>query len=161
MNGKLFTAKITHLLFASCTVLAISYANACTISEDMADSLPLNSVEIPNSDRLRIADMVMAARQWPDAQIRGIVYAGGYIREHNAKALADRRAAALKDYLMQLGIRESNVWVDTRTIKKPDVDHEGNENLNQIAVTLVPICVGGCDRLCNDPRVMPTSKAIK
>lgn len=158
MIRKFPRAKALFVLWA---VLAASYGHACTISEDMEDSLPLNSVDIPNSDRLAIADMVMAARKWPDAQIRGIVYAGGYVKENDPKALADRRAAALKEYLIQLGIKENNVWVDTRKIKKPDVDHKGNETLNQIAVTLVPICDGGCERLCNDPRVTPNSKAIQ
>lgn len=158
MITKLSRARILLALWA---VLVASYGHACTISEDMEDSLPLNSVEIPNSDRLSIVDMVMAARHWPDVQIRGIIYAGGYVKEHDPKALADQRAAVLKEYLIQLGIRESNVWVDTRTIKNPDVDHKGNETLNQIAVTLVPICDGGCERLCNDPRVTPNSNAIK
>jgi outer membrane protein OmpA-like peptidoglycan-associated protein len=158
MIRKLAQAKA---LFVLCAVLAASYANACTISEDMEDTLPFNSVDIPNSDRLAIADMVLAARKWPDVEIRGIVYAGGYVKENDPKALADRRAAALKEYLIQLGIKEGNIWVDTRTIKKPDVDHNGKETLNQIAVTLVPICSGGCERLCNDPRVTPNSRAIQ
>jgi hypothetical protein len=161
MKAKFSFLKIAYQFFLLCIVVATNHAHACTISEEMEDSLPLDSIEIPNSDRLRIVNMVMTARQWPDTQIRAIVYAGGYIKEYDAKFLADRRANVLKDYLVQLGIGESNVWVDTRIIKKPDVDHVGNETLNQIAVTLVPICDGGCDRLCNDSRVTPTSKIIK
>ncbi|WP_126285364.1 hypothetical protein [Burkholderia stagnalis] len=137
------------------------YASACTISEDMESSIPMNSVQISNEDRLKIVDMVLSARKWPGAEIRGIVYAGGYVLERNPKALATERAALLKDYLIQLGIKEGNIWVDTRIIKEPDISMNGKKELNQISLTLVPICNGGCERLCNDPRVTPTSRAIK
>ncbi|MDR5854387.1 hypothetical protein P9239_12085 [Caballeronia sp. LZ062] len=136
-------------------------ANACTISEDMEGSLPLNSVEIPNSARLRIADMVFAARQWPDVDIRGIVYAGGYVKERNPKALADQRASALESYLLQLGIKKGDIWLNKRIIRKRDAADDGSRTLYQIGVTLVPICHDGCDRLCDDPRVTPMSKAVK
>jgi len=101
------------------------------------------------------------ARQWPNVEIRGIVYAGGYIKERNPKAIAAARASELKSYLVQLGVRETNIWIDTRVIKEPDVDDKGNATLNQIAVSLVPICEGGCERLCNDPRVTPNTKVIR
>lgn len=105
--------------------------------------------------------MMFAAKQWPNVEIRGIVYAGGYVKERNPKALASERAAALKSYLVQLGVKETNIWIDTRIIKKPDVDDKGNATLDQISVSLVPICEGGCEHLCNDPRVTPNSRAIK
>ncbi len=105
--------------------------------------------------------MVFAAKQWPNVEIRGIVYAGGYIKERNPNAIALERAAVLKNYLIQLGVKEGNIWVDTRIIKEPDIDDKGNATLDQISVSLVPICEGGCERLCNDSRVTPTSKAIK
>ncbi|WP_244848546.1 hypothetical protein [Caballeronia sp. SL2Y3] len=153
-------ATIRATLF-SCVVWSAVNANACTISEDMEASLPLNSVEIPNSARLRIADMVFAARQWPDVDIRGIVYAGGYAKERDPNALADQRASALEPYLLQLGIKEENIWLNKRIIRKPDAADDGSQTLNQIGVTLVPICRGGCDRLCDDPRITPVSKVIK
>lgn len=105
--------------------------------------------------------MVLSARKWPDVEIRGIVYAGGYVSERNPNALATERAKLLKDYLIQLGIKEGNIWVDTRIIKKPDVSMNGRKELNQVSVTLVPICDGSCARLCDDPRVTPTTKAIR
>lgn len=161
MNEISPSIKLLRLTLALGGLLLGGYGNACTISEDMEDSLPLNSVAIPNADRLRIAEMVVAARQWPDVEIRGIVYAGGYIKERDPEALAGQRASALQSYLVQLGVKEDNIWIDKRTIKHPDVDPRGADALNQIAVTLVPICNGGCDRLCNDPRVTPTTRAIK
>lgn len=161
MLRKTFASSFVCGALAISCITDMSNASACTISEDMTNSLPLNSTDIPNSDRIRIAEMMFAARQWPNVEIRGIVYAGGYIKERNPKALAAERAAALKAYLVQLGVKEANIWVDTRIIKAPDVDDKGNATLDQISVSLVPICDGGCERLCNDPRVTPNSKAIK
>lgn len=89
------------------------------------------------------------------------MYAGGYIKERNPEPLAAERAAILKSYLIQFGVKAANIWVDTRIIQKPDIDDKGVETLDQISVTLVPICEGRCERLCNDPRVAPNSKAIK
>lgn len=156
-----FISSLAYILFALFTIANARSASACTISEDMTSSLPLNSTEIQNSDRLKIADMIFAAKQWPNVEIRGIVYAGGYVKERNPKVIASERAATLKSYLVQLGVKESNIWVDTRIIKAPDVDDKGNVTLDQISVSLVPICDGGCERLCDDPRVTPNSKAIK
>lgn len=160
MAKSMLRGAIRATLFL-CVMWSPVDGNACTISEDMEGSLPLDSVQIPNSARLRIADMVLAARQWPDVDIRGTVYAGGYVKEHSPNALADRRASAIESYLLQLGIKEENIWLNKRIIRKLDAADDGSQTLNQIGVTLVPICHGGCDRLCDDPRVTPTSKPIK
>ncbi|APA88923.2 OmpA family protein [Paraburkholderia sprentiae WSM5005] len=161
MERKRFLRRGTRSLVALCFAVSAGNAIACTVSEDMTSSLLLNSTEIPNSERIKIADMMLAAKQWLNVEIRGIVYAGGYIKERSPKEIAAERAANLKSYLVQLGVKEKNVWVDTRIIKEPDVDDKENAALDQISVTLVPICDGGCARLCDDPRVTPTSKAIK
>ncbi len=151
---------VCGVLALSC-ITNMSNASACTVSEDMTSSVPLNSTDIPNSDRIKIADMMYAASQWPNVEIRGIVYAGGYVKERNPKAIAFERAAALKAYLVQLGVKDANVWIDTRIINAPDVDDKGNAALDQISVSLVPICDGGCERLCDDPLVTPNSRGIK
>ena len=161
MRRKKSVCGLGHYLLALLVTAGIGSASACTISEDMTSSLPLDSTVIPNSDRIKIANMMLSAKKWPKVEIRGIVYAGGYVKERNPKALASERAAALKSYLVQLGVKESNIWTDTRIIKAPDVDDKGNATLDQISVSLVPICDGGCERLCNDPRVVPNSRAIK
>ncbi|WP_176017098.1 hypothetical protein [Burkholderia sp. BCC0398] len=85
----------------------------------MLDSVPLNSDAIPNKDRVRIAEMVIRAREWPDAEIRGIVTAGAYIGETNPQALARQRSMHLTDYLVQLGVKRENIWSDTHMISKP------------------------------------------
>ncbi len=161
MNKVSQTLKVAQCLLVLSVLFTVDHPSACTISEDIEDGLPLNSVEIPNVDRTKIARMLIDARRWPDVEIRGIVYAGGYVLERDPMTLAAKRATALKAYLIQLGIKEHNIWVDTRKIKEPDVDDRGNKVQHQIAVTLVPICNGGCERLCNDPGTIPTSRTVK
>lgn len=142
-------------------VLICGYnAAACSISVRMSDSVPLNTWDISAEDRLKIANMVIEARQWPDVQIRGIIYAGAYVGEMNPEALSNKRANAIESYLMLLGLKKENIWKDTRLIKKQDAFHNGRLSIEQIGITLVPICENGCDRLCNDPRVTPNSKAL-
>ncbi|MFT0168592.1 hypothetical protein [Paraburkholderia mimosarum] len=150
-----------YCVFSLFLAAGIGNASACTISEDMVSSLPPNSREIPNVDRVKIAKMMATAKQWPNAEIGGIVYTGGYIKERNPRAVAAARASELRSYLVQLGVGETNIWIDTRIITEPDVDDRGNATLNQIAVSLVPICEGGCERLCNDPLVTPNTEAIR
>jgi hypothetical protein len=161
MQNKNVHLKMAQCVLAVCLATRVSGARSCTVSEDMASTLPLNSIDIPNADRIEIANMMLVAKRWPNVEIRGIVYAGGYVKERRPEEIAERRAGALKSYLILLGVKEKNIWIDTRTIRKPDVDDKGVPTLNQIAVSLVPICEGGCERLCSDPRVTPTSRAIK
>jgi hypothetical protein len=161
MFGKKLSVSVCNSLLFMLLAIGPTATIACTISEDMSDSLPLNQIDIPNADRLKLADMVYSARRWPDVEIRGIVYAGGYVKERNPKAIANERAEKLKAYLLQLGIKEENIWIDLRTIREPDVSSRGKKALNQIAVTLVPICEGGCSRLCDDTRVTPDTRVVR
>lgn len=154
--------KFLPVFMGAVFISASVQVTACTISEDMLDSVPLNSTEIPNIDRLKIADMVYNAKQWPDVEIRGIISVGGYIKERDPIRLAEIRGAKLRDYLVQLGVRPEYIFIDRRTISVPyPVESSGVSGLLQIGVTLVPLCEGGCERLCNDSRVTPTSRAIK
>lgn len=154
--------KNPHWFAAILFAFAVGDANACTLSEDMQDSVPLNSTQIPNVDLLKIADMVHNARQWPDVEIRGIVNAGGYVKEKNPERLAQVRGANLRDYLVQLGLKPENIAVETHKVTAPyPVDSAGYGGLLQIGVTLVPLCEGDCTKVCDDPRVKRTTRAVK
>ncbi|MBC8746684.1 MULTISPECIES: hypothetical protein [Paraburkholderia] len=58
---------------------------ACTVSEDLTESVPLNYQGIPNSYRLKMVGMVLNARQWPDVEIQAQIVANAYVGETNAK----------------------------------------------------------------------------
>ncbi|QXE07166.1 hypothetical protein BJG93_34995 [Paraburkholderia sprentiae WSM5005] len=137
-------------------------ATACTISEDLTESVPLNYQGIPNAYRLKMASMVLNARQWPNVEIQAQIVANAYVGEANAKELAESRGRQLKDYLIELGIKPQHIYVDTHLERLPySKDSTGRSGYLQLSVGLMPLCKGGCQRLCDDPRVTPTSKAIK
>ncbi|WP_126285893.1 hypothetical protein [Burkholderia stagnalis] len=134
---------------------------ACTISEGVVESVPLNYQGIPNSYRLKMVDMVLNARRWPDVEIQAQVVANAFVGESSPKELAESRGRQLRDFLIQLGIRRQYIYVDTHVLSLPyERDSTGNGGYLQLGVSLLPLCKGGCERLCNDPRVTPNSKAI-
>lgn len=136
-------------------------AQACTVMEVMREKIPLNSTEIPGEARIKIAKMMAEARKWPDVEIRGIVEASAYYKEKNPQGLIARRTSALKDYLLMLGVKEENLWIQPHLLTDEMVtSRNGVPDIYQLSVTLVPICEGSCARLCNDPRVVPTTKLI-
>lgn len=75
------------LCFATTGVTSWSFesALACTIGENMQTHLPFGATDISNADRLAIANMYIEAKKWPDIEIRGIVYVGGYVKERPAE----------------------------------------------------------------------------
>ncbi|QVN22760.1 hypothetical protein JYG32_24745 [Burkholderia pyrrocinia] len=116
-----------------------------------------------NTGRLAIANIVIEAKKWPDVEIQAVVIAGAYKSEKNVERLKEIRAENVKAYLRQLGIKSENILIDKKTftdemvVKHPD----GTLTIHQIVIELTPICKGSCAWLCDDPRVTPTSKAIK
>ncbi|MDP9587347.1 UNVERIFIED_ORG: hypothetical protein J2791_006681 [Burkholderia contaminans] len=140
----------------------IHHASACTISENLLESVPLDYPGIPNAYRIKMADMVLAARRWPDVEVQAQIVASAYIAENNASSLAKSRGEQLKGFLTQLGIKPQYIYVDThvnRTVYP--VDSTGHGGYLQLGVSLLPLCKNGCDNLCNDSRVTPTTRLIE
>ncbi|WP_174479193.1 hypothetical protein [Paraburkholderia bannensis] len=128
----------------------------------METRLPLNSIYLANDDRLAIANIVLEARQWPDVDIQAVVIAGAYVGEKNVEKLKSERGAIVSTYLVQLGIKPQNILIELKTLTDQMVKNDdGTLNLHQISIELVPLCNGGCEKLCNDPRVTPKSRAIQ
>lgn len=138
-------------------------SRACTVGEEMQTQLPFNAIDISNADRLAIADIFTEAKKWPDVKIQAVVIAGAYKGENNLDRLKDARAESVKAYLQQLGINQENIIIEKKTFTDDMVTktHSGSVTVHQIVVELTPICEGGCARLCDDPRVRPTSKVIQ
>src|ERR1700744_4916859 len=97
---RILTAKSASLFLA--LLLFSGSAMSCKVLEFMESKIPFNSVEIPNSDRVKIAEMVIEARTWPDTKIRGVVQPAAYIHERNPEELVKRRGDNLRNYLSQL-----------------------------------------------------------
>ncbi|RFU48899.1 hypothetical protein D0B32_03445 [Paraburkholderia sp. DHOC27] len=128
----------------------------------METRLPFNSVDLSNRDRLAIADIVIKARRWPDVDIRADVFAGAYVGERDGERLKAERGALVTTYLIQLGIRPTNILIEPKTLTDEMVrKRDGTLDLHQVVIELFPLCDGSCARLCNDPRVIPKSKVIE
>lgn len=154
-NIALITATLISLVF-------IKQVHACTVSENLLESVPLNYPDIPNSYRLKMTDMVLAARGWPDVEIQAQIVASAYVGEHNASRLAQSRGEQLKEFLIQLGIKGQYIYVDTHINRTAyPVDSTGHGGYLQLGVSLLPLCKNGCEKLCDDPRVVPTTRVIK
>ncbi|WP_321790117.1 hypothetical protein [Burkholderia pyrrocinia] len=158
-NLRFSLSTLAVVVFVSFGELAV----ACTVGEEEQVQLPFNAADISNADRLAIANIVIEAKKWPDVEIQAVVIAGAYKDEESVERLKEIRAENVKAYLQQLGIKRVNILIDKKTftdemvVKHPD----GTLTIHQIVIELTPICKGSCARLCDDPRVTPTSKAIK
>ncbi|MBN3787575.1 hypothetical protein [Burkholderia sp. Ac-20353] len=142
--------------------VGVAPAHACTIGESVRIPLPLNSTDVTNSDRLKIADAVIEAKKWPDVEIQAVIISGAYTKERDGEHLKDERAKVASAYLKQLGIKNDNIIIDKKTFTDDMVrKSDGKLDLYQIDIELAPLCRGGCQRLCDDPRVTPRSKAIQ
>ncbi|QBQ96080.1 hypothetical protein [Paraburkholderia pallida] len=154
-----------NILLAAALLLCLTIlqqANACNISEDMLESVPLNYTGIPNAYRIKMADRVANARQWPDVEIQAQIVASSYVGEKHPAELAESRGKKIKEYLIQLGIKPQYIYIDTHITRSPyPTDSTGRGGYMQIGVSLLPLCKGGCERLCDSPRVTPNTKAIK
>ncbi|RQT22726.1 hypothetical protein DF037_27565 [Burkholderia contaminans] len=159
IHSQRTVARLTVLL----VLMMISPLSvACTVMEFMETTLPFNAPELSNQDRLRVAEMMIEARKWPGATIGADVVAGAYVGERNRDRLMDARANDVKSYLKQLGVDENAIWINKLTFTEDMArNRNGDMDLHQIAIQLVPLCERGCGYLCNDPRVMPTSNAIR
>jgi hypothetical protein len=147
---------------AVATTFLSMQARACTISESMETRLPFNAVELTNGDRLSIANIVLEAKKWPDVDIQAVIIAGAYVGEKDRERLKSERGELVKSYLVQLGINPQNILIEPKVFTNEMVKNEdGTLNLHQIAIELVPLCKGGCERLCDDPRITPHSRSIK
>ncbi|CAB3648861.1 hypothetical protein R8871_00851 [Paraburkholderia graminis C4D1M] len=147
---------------AVATTFLSMQARACTVSESMETRLPFNAIELTNGDRLSIANIVLEAKKWPDVDIQAVIIAGAYVGEKDRERLKSERGELVKSYLVQLGINPQNILIEPKVFTNEMVKNEdGTLNLHQIAIELVPLCKGGCERLCDDPRITPHSRSIK
>ena len=139
-------------------------STGCRFLETIELQLPFNAIALSKADRRVVEQAVSRAKKWPDVQIQAIVIAGAYIGERDLDVLQDRRGENVQAYLRTHGIRTENIYVEPKTLtdvfahRLPD----GTTRVNQVEIELSPICKGGdCSWMCDDPRLMPPSPAIK
>jgi hypothetical protein len=125
-----------------------SGAFACRVAIDFSAVMPPNVVEIRNEDRLRLADTVLRTRVWPDEAIASAL-TPAFANERNPAELAKKRAAGIKAYLIQLGIKEQNIFTDANVLSQLEApSKEARERLRDVYIEFTPQCYGHCAQLC-------------
>ncbi|MEF9440891.1 hypothetical protein OWS73_04680 [Burkholderia sp. 1B3(2022)] len=134
-------------------------AHACTIGESVRIPLPLNSVDVTNADRLKIANAVIEARKWPDAEIQAVVISGAYTTERNRERLKTERAKIASEYLKQLGIRNEHIIIDKKTFTDAMVrNSDGTLTLYQIDIELTPFAEAGVKGFATTRALRPEAR---
>jgi hypothetical protein len=134
--------------------MAISLqSHACSVFLQDNIQLPLNSVEIGNSDRLSLTRHYLTAKEWTAGGASAEVDAAAFESEQNPKKLAALRGENLKEFLTQLGLDKEKIYVRERVIKLGSNKIDPDDRW-QIGVEFVPNCPSsGCQNLCNSPRL--------
>ncbi|WP_061125621.1 hypothetical protein [Caballeronia catudaia] len=137
-------------------------ACACTFSQMLDVTIPLNTVDIGNAARVEVAQMVIRARDWRSVtgvDIKAEIISPALASEHRAASLANARGKMIKAYLMQLGLKEENIFYDPQVLQERRGETpEQYEHFRRTTIGLLPVCEGGCDRLCHDPAIAPDSR---
>src|ERR1700731_750295 len=154
-------SRFAFCLIGLCFLFFSKGATACIIMLSAEAQLPVNSVDLSNATRVKLAQNYLVAREWTTEGATAAVYAGAYESEHEPLELAEQRGERTKAYLIQLGFPENDVTIDRRLIKMRD-GKPVNERGYQVIVEFVPKCpLTGCNDLCNAPTQGAVSKAIK
>ncbi|WP_236873689.1 MULTISPECIES: hypothetical protein [Burkholderiaceae] len=154
------------LLFFTATAVTPWFSEvgqACTIGEEMGAQLPFGAIDISNADRLKIANLVFEARKWPAVEIQAVVIAGAYKSERKIEWLKEVRGENVKAYLLMLGIKGGNILIDKKTFTDAMTERaaDGSLIVEQVVVSLTPLCDGSCAWMCSDPRVTPHTRLIQ
>jgi len=140
--------RFLHLLLTT-TALASLPAGACTVLLTDTMTLPLNSADIGNGDRLSITRHYMAAREWTSEGAMAAIDAAAFEWERFPAALARQRGERLKSFLILLGMKADDIAVSERVISGAK-DKLDQDEQRQLGVQFVPKCPDkGCQSLCN------------
>ncbi|WP_310633157.1 OmpA family protein [Paraburkholderia sp.] len=106
-----------------------------------------NVISLSNYDRLKLADLLVTARDSPAKDGPVVIYGLADDRERGAETIARSRAQSVSDYLQSLGVTSNRINIDTKIWRtsSPVPTHERN----QIEVEIVPSCgPDGCENPC-------------
>ena len=106
-----------------------------------------NVTAISNSDRFKLADLLVTVRN--SAANGGPVVIYGLADEHerDAETTARKRAQSVSDFLQSLGVTSDRINIDTKIWRTNS--HATIAERNQIEVEFEPACgPNGCDSPC-------------
>ncbi|WP_175965047.1 hypothetical protein [Burkholderia sp. BCC0322] len=126
-------------------------ADACKIMLTDSMQLPVNSVEIGNSDRLSVVRHYLTAKEWTREGTSVSIEATAYDWEKQPVHLARQRGVQMKSFLVQLGMVPDDIHVGERIVSRRNGKLDPDD-AKQLWVQFVPKCPpAGCQSLCNSP----------
>ncbi|WP_082138516.1 OmpA family protein [Burkholderia contaminans] len=134
---------------------ASSVVFACSFSLQYASKLDLGVVAISNADRIALASLLVTVRN--SAANNGPVVIYGYADEHerDAISIARTRANAVRAYLLDLGVANDRIHMDSKIWRSNSVVPSSKRN--QIEIEFIPACSSeGCENPCGT--VLPEQK---
>lgn len=154
-QGMRVKAILSFAAICTAGLVTNGTALACRVSMDFSASMPPNAVEIDNKARLRLADTIIRTRAWPDEAIASVL-TPAFATERKPEELAKKRAAAVKDILLQLGIKEQNIFIDAKVLSHLIAPNkEAREQLRDVYIEFTPQCYGHCAQLCDGSYTPP------
>ncbi|VWD31161.1 hypothetical protein BLA39750_04664 [Burkholderia lata] len=126
-------------------------ADACKVMLTDSMQLPMNTVEINNSDRLSVVRHYLTAKEWTREGAAASIEATAYDWEKQPVQLAHQRGTQMKSFLVQLGMAPDDIHVGERIVSRRNGKLDPDD-AKQLWVQFVPKCPPtGCQSLCNSP----------
>jgi hypothetical protein len=111
--------------------------------------LPLNVVDMSNSDRLSVTRHYLTAREWTHEGTYAQIDAAAFAWERDPHRLAKERGERSKAFLIQLGLAPDDIHVHERVIELKDGKADPDDR-SQLGVEFYPKCPpSGCMNLCS------------
>ncbi|WP_269508094.1 OmpA family protein [Burkholderia sp. IMCC1007] len=102
---------------------------------------------LSNVDRVELANLLITVRDSAAREGAVVIYGFANENERNALVVARRRAEAVQEYLLSLGVWRHRINVDTKIWRNASLVPVSQRN--QIEVEFIPACSpGGCENPC-------------
>ncbi len=122
-------------------------AFACSVALQYGGKLESGVTSLSNVDRVELANLLITVRDSAAREGAVVIYGFANENERNALVVARRRAEAVQEYLLSLGVWRHRINVDTKIWRNASLVPVSQRN--QIEVEFIPACSpGGCENPC-------------
>ncbi|RQS70429.1 hypothetical protein DID96_14875 [Burkholderia sp. Bp8963] len=123
-------------------------ASACSFALQYGGKIQHGITTISNADRVALAELLVTVRDSVAKDGPVVIYGFADDNEHHAETIAYRRAEAVREYLLSLGILRDRINIDTKIWRSDSLVPPSERN--QIEVEFVPACSpSGCESPCD------------
>lgn len=122
-------------------------AFACSFALQYGGKVERGVTSISNTDRVELANLLITVRDSVAKDGPVVIYGFADENEHDAITVARRRAEAVEEYLLSLGISRDRINIDTKIWRNDSLILPSRRN--QIEIEFIPACSSGrCESPC-------------